>query len=128
MEKPLLSNFLRSKIQGKYGSSVLFAEEIGLSYERLRKCLQRNCFSKDDLDVFAERLGITEVDFSAYEYRLGRRTSKQHQRMEPLVEKTISGLVPKEFIPLVVNNPIVLEKIRTLVAHECARICDTIKN
>lgn len=128
MEKFLLSDFLRSKIQGKYGSIVLFAEATGLSYERLKKSLQRNRFSKDDLDVFCEQLGIVEVDFSTFQYERSRRTSKQLRHKEPLLEKTISGLVPKEFTSLVVNNPIVLEKIRTLVTHECVRIRDTINN
>jgi hypothetical protein len=126
MEKILLSDFLRKEIQAKYGSISFFAKETGFSYERLRKAIQRNNFSRDDLGLFAEKLGIIGLDFKNFEYNLGRRTTARLQRKELLLEKSISGIVPEELIPFVINNPIVLTRIRELVEQECRRIKDTI--
>lgn len=126
MEKTLLSDFLRKKVQEKYGSISSFAESAGLTYERVKKAIQRNNFSRDDLELFTEKLGLVNLNFDDFEYKLSRRASNRNQVREPLIRQTVSGIVPEEFISFVVHNPVVLERIKSLVAHECRRIFETI--
>lgn len=126
MENPLLSNFLREKIYSQYGSIRAFADAVELPYERLRKAFQRNRYSREDLDQMAEVLGIVGFDISTFEHKgLGRRNSATFRR-RPLLAKSVVGIVPEEYVPFLVNNPVVLERIRTLVATECHRIREAI--
>lgn len=127
MTKPLLSDFLRGKAQSQYGTISAFAEALELPYERLRKTFQRNRFSRQDLDQMAEALGIVGFDINAFEHNgLGRRNSTSFRR-KPLLTKSVSGIVPEEYVAFLINNPVVLERIRTLVATECRRISEAIE-
>ena len=127
MENPLLSDFLREKAQSQYGSIRVFAEVVELPYERLRKSFQRNRFSRQDLDQMAEVLGIVGFDISAFQHSgLGRRNSASFRR-KPLLSKSVVGIVPEEYVGFLINNPAVLERVRSLVAAECRRISEAIE-
>ena len=119
MEKPILSDFLRREIQSQYGSVSSFADTVGLPYERLKKALQRNRFSKEDLLLITEKLRLTNFNLNSYTYSFGRR---HLQIRTPLLSKTIEGIIPEEYMLLVVNNPIVLERVRMVVSAELRRI------
>lgn len=129
MEKYLLSDFLREKVHCQSGSIKRFADTYEMPYERLRKAFQRNSFSRDDLDFFVEKLRLADIDLSQFEHRSGRRTNLRlrGRQRTPLLSKTIEGIVPREYMPLVINNPIVLEKVRKMVVDECRRISDAIE-
>lgn len=74
----------------------------------------------------AEQLGIVGFDINDFEHNgLGRRNSTSFRR-KPLLAKSVAGVVPEEYVPFLVNNPAVLERIRALVATELRRINEAI--
>lgn len=65
-EKPDLNQFLREKLNEKFGSLRRAAETVGMPYERLRMALRRNTFNLDDLDALCSHLeDVSSEELSA---------------------------------------------------------------
>lgn len=76
-----LNEYLRARIAEKHKTIVAAADAFGIPYERLKKALQINRFSKSDLDSI--QLGLGEKNFGKGGERFEFTVSESYTRSAP---------------------------------------------
>lgn len=120
LTKPLLAPVLRERLLREYGNLVQAASGLDTSYDRLKKCLQRNRFSDTDLKMLFPEKSRWELG-QLYTFSTARRNGESKERILTSSVLLVSGLDEADLL-LIRENKAVAEKITRMIREECTRI------
>lgn len=70
--KPDLGPYVRNRLTARYGSMAVAADKLEISYERLKKAVQRSSFSTQDLEILLPGRGVEDLK-REYDFNFSRR-------------------------------------------------------
>lgn len=129
MEKPLLSEFVRAKLNEKHGTIVRASLLLGLTYDRFKRALQTNSFGPDILEKVLPECGLA-TDMAAlserFTFSMKRQFLTKKLKLQVSNACTLITFISDKDLAFILENQLVKQKISTMIRDECARIRDAI--
>lgn len=117
--RPALAEYVSDFLRTKYGSLSKAASKVGIGYDGLKKQIQLNSFSRENLEILFPDEGIEFLQ-ATYSFSLVR-SYRKNLDIVPATLLRLHGLETGD-IELITENKVIELRIVALIKEECARL------